>query len=161
MKSWVVWDLENTLLQISGPLGLGAAREMPGARKALHALHGKIAMGLAVSDEGVDGDKVRGFLEKVDLASFVKNIFCPSEIGCVKEHPDFFLAVAQALHASPDRVVWVDDSLKAVEEACRAGFRGVWFNPSTPDNHVGERMTTVHKLEAMEGVLMGWGLIAR
>lgn len=155
MKIWVVWDFENTLLVMRGR----AEAEMPGARKVLHALHGKTAMALAVSDESVDAEGVRLILERANLASFLKTIFCPIEIGCAKENPDFLEAVSKALHVSADHVVWVDDSLKVVEAACKVGFRGIWFNPSSIDNHVGERMTTVHKLEAVEGVLMGWGMV--
>lgn len=167
MKTWVLFDWGNTLMRVF-PAYKGKMKdwpkveEMPGARKALHALHGKVGIALATNAADSEEADIREALGRVDLDSFVKRIFCYKAVGAKKSTPEFFEAVLSALHATPAQVVMVgDDPREDVEAARAAGMRVVWFNPRTSETRVAEHLTTIHHLEALPAVLMGWGLLPK
>lgn len=167
MKTWVLFDWGDTLMRVF-PQFRGKMKdwpkveEMPGARKALHALHGKLGIALATNAADSEEADIREALERAGLSSFVKHIYCLRAVGAKKSTPEFFRHVLDQLHTDPGHVVMVgDDFTEDVEAARAAGLRAVWFNHRTPENAAGEHYTTVHHLEALPGVLMGWGLLPR
>ena len=168
MKTWVLFDWGDTLMRVF-PNCAGKMKdwprveEVPGARKALHALHGRVGIALATHAADSEEADIREALERVALSAFVKPIFCLRAVGAKKNTPAFFFAhVQERLHASPNHLVMVgDDFAEDVEAARAAGLWAVWFNPRTPENAAGDRYTTIHRLEALPAVLMGWGLLSR
>lgn len=167
MKTWVLFDWGDTLMK-TFPAYRGAMKtwpkveEMPGARKALHALHGKVGLGLATNAEDSLEADIREALVRVDLDAFMKRIFCFRSLGLRKSDPGYFPRVLQELRVDAAHVVMVGDDLREDVEAARnAGLHAVWFNARTQDTRVGHNLTTVHHLEALPGVLMGWGFLPR
>lgn len=167
MKTWVLFDWGDTLMRVF-PEAKGKMKdwrkveEMPGARKALHALHGKVGIALATNAADSEETDIREALARVGLDSFVKRIFCYKAVGAKKSTPEFFRFVLEDLHAEAAQVVMVGDDPREDADAARAaGLRAVWFNPRTAENRVAEHLTTIHHLEALPAVLMGWGLLSR
>lgn len=167
MKTWVLFDWGDTLMRVfpqySGKMkDWPRVEEMPGARKALHGLHGRVGIALATNAADSEESDIREALERAGLGSFVKQIFCYRAVGAKKSTPDFFAQVQARLHADPGHLVMVgDDFAEDVQAARAAGLWAVWFNPRTSENAAGDRYTTVHHLEALPAVLMGWGLMPR
>jgi len=167
MKTWVLFDWGDTLMRVF-PESKGKMKdwrrveEMPGARKALHALHGKVGIALATNALDSEEADIREALARVELDAFIKRIFCFKSVGAKKSTPEFFQFVLQELHAEPAQVVMVGDDPQEDAQAARAaGLRAVWFNPRTSENRVAEHLTTIHHLEALPAVLMGWGLMPK
>ncbi len=167
MKTWVLFDWGGTLMRVfpeaRGPMKVWPrVEEIPGARKALHALHGRVGIALATNAEDSTEEDIRAALLRVDLDSFLKRIFCYRGLGLRKSDPGYFPRVLEALRVDEAHVVMVgDDLVEDVEAARAAGLYAVWFNPYGGDARVGHHLTTVHHLEALPGVLMGWGLLPR
>lgn len=167
MKTWVLFDWGDTLMRVF-PHSVGKMKdwprveEMPGARKALQALHGKAGVALATNAADSEEADIRAALERVGLASFVKHIYCLRSVGARKSSPEFFRHVLADLRADANHVVMVGDDFKEdVEAACAAGLHAVWFNTRNGDDAVGQGYTTVHHLDALPAVLAGWGMVPR
>lgn len=167
MKTWVLFDWANTLMKgipgMKGPMkDWPRVESVPGARSILRTLHGKVGIGLATGMAGAEEADVRAALAREDLESFVKRVFCPGNLGLTKADPAFYLRIAEALHSDGAHLVMVGNHFEEdCEAAVAAGFRAVWFNPRDDENRVREHLTTIHHLEALPGVLMGWGLLPR
>lgn len=167
MKTWVLFDWGDTLMRVfpeyRGPMKTWRrVEEMPGARKALHALHGRVGLALATNAEDSTETDIREALGRVDLDAFMKRVFCYRALGIRKSDPGYFPNLLKELKVDAAHVVMVGDDLKEDVEAAReAGLHGVWFNTRTQDTKVGHNLTTIHHLEALPGVLMGWGLLPR
>lgn len=167
MKTWVLFDWGDTLMQVF-PRYAGKMKdwpqvaEIPGARKALHALHGHVGIALATNAADSEEADIRQALERVDLNAFIKHVFCFRTLGVKKSTPAFFESVRDRLHVSANHLVMVgDDFQEDVEAARAAGLWAVWFNARTSENAAGERYTTIHHLEALPAVLLGWGLLPK
>lgn len=167
MKTWVLFDWEDTLMrqfpQYRGPMHTWPkVEEMADARKALHALHGKAGLAMAAKAPGATEEEARKALGRVDLASFIKHVFCEANTGFPKGTPEFYSAISNTLRVKPEQLVMVGDNFKEdVRAPLQAGLHAIWFNERDSETHAGEHYTTVHKLDAVPGVITGWGLVAR
>lgn len=167
MKVWVLFDWGDTLMRVD-PKARGKMKdwprveEIPGARKALHALHGNLGLAIATNAADSEAEDIRAALERVGLNAFFKQVFCHRDLGLKKSDPAFYAAILEHLKVDGDHGVMVgDDFLEDVESPRKAGLRAVWFNARSDENRAGEHFTTIHHLEALPGVLMGWGLLKR
>ena len=95
MNAWVLFDWGGTLMRVF-PQSRGKMRdwpkveEIPGARKALHALHGRIGIALATNAADSEEEDIRKALERADLGSFIKRIYCFKTVGAKKSSPRIF-----------------------------------------------------------------------
>lgn len=167
MKIWVLFDWGDTLMRVF-PEAKGKMKdwkqvaEMPGARPALRSLHGQVGLALATNAADSDEEDIRAALARVDLDAFMKRVFCQRALGVKKGDPDFFRQALEGLHIDPEHAVMVgDDWAEDVQSARAAGLRAVWFNHRNTESRTAEHVTTIHHLEALPGVLMGWGLLKR
>lgn len=165
MNAWVLFDWGNTLMRVF-PGYRGKMRdwprveEIPGARKALHSLHGRIGIALATNAADSEEADIRQALERGDLNSFIKRIYCFKSVGAKKSSPEFFDYVARDLHTAPDRLVMVgDEYAEDVEAALAAGLRAVWFNESSEEVRTGHNLATLHHLDHLPALLQTWGLL--
>nr|WP_320133633.1 HAD family hydrolase [uncultured Holophaga sp.] len=167
MNAWVLFDWGNTLMRelpgMRGPMKVWPRVEaVPGARKALHGLHGRIGLAIATQAEDSGEQDIREALTRVDLDPFIRKIFCSRDLGLRKDSPDFYRRILEQLKVSAERVVMVGDNLRDDVEAARAaGLRGVWFNERTSEERTGEHMATLHHLDHLQGLLVAWGLVKR
>lgn len=167
MKTWILFDWGDTLMRVD-PKCKGKMKdwlrveEIPGARKTLHTLHGHLGLALATGAADSEEADIRAALDRVDLNAFFKQVFCSRDLGLKKDDPAFYTAILERLKLDPDHAVMVgDDFHPDVEVPRQAGLRAVWFNARSDENRVGEHFTTIHHLEALPGVLTGWGLMKR
>jgi len=165
MNAWVLFDWGDTLMRVF-PNYRGKMKdwpkveEIPGARKALHSLHGRIGIALATNAADSEEEDIRKALERADLGSFVKRIYAFRSVCARKSSPEFFAHVLQDLHVSPDHLVMVgDDFAEDVEPAMAAGLRAVWFNFRDQEVRTGHNLATLHHLDHLPAVLHAWGLL--
>lgn len=165
MNAWVLFDWGNTLMRVF-PEFRGKMRdwprvqEIPGARKALHSLHGRIGIALATNAADSEEEDIRQALERADLSSFIKRIYCLKTVGAKKSSPEFFAWVLKDLHTPADRIVMVGDEYgEDVEAAQAAGLRAVWYNERSPEVRTGHNLATLHHLDHLPAILHAWGLL--
>lgn len=165
MHAWVLFDWGDTLMRVF-PQYKGKMKdwprveEIPGARKALHALHGHIGIALATNAADSEEEDIRQALERADLNAFIKRIFCYRSVGARKSSPEFFTHVIQDLRVPADRLVMVgDEYTEDVEAAQAAGLRAVWFNARTPEVRTGHNLATLHHLDHLPALLQTQGLL--
>ncbi len=165
MNAWVLFDWGDTLMRVF-PQYKGRMKdwprveEIPGARKALHALHGRIGIALATNAADSEEADIRKALERADLGSFVKRVYCQKTVCAKKSSPEFFAHVVKDLHAPADHLVMVgDDYAEDVEAALAAGLRAVWFNARGEEVRTGHNLATLHRLDHLPALLGAWGLL--
>lgn len=165
MHAWVLFDWGDTLMRVF-PQYKGKMKdwprveEIPGARKALHALHGHIGIALATNAADSEEEDIRQALERADLNAFIKRIFCYRSVSARKSSPEFFTHVIQDLRVPADRLVMVgDEYTEDVEAAQAAGLRAVWFNARTPEVRTGHNLATLHHLDHLPALLQTQGLL--
>lgn len=165
MHAWVLFDWGNTLMRVF-PECRGKMKdwpriqEIPGARKALHALHGRIGIALATNAADSDEADIRQALMRADLNSFIKRVYCFRSVGARKSSPAFFTHVMQDLRVPADHLVMVgDEYAEDVEAAQHAGLRAVWFNERTPEIRTGHHLATLHHLDHLPALLQALGLL--
>ncbi len=167
MKTWILFDWGNTLMRVmpgaSGKMkDWRQVQEVDGVRAMLRSLHGHAGLALATNAEDSEVEDIRAALARVELDPFLKHIFCFRSLGAKKSTPEFFQSALTALHAQPNHVVMVgDDWAEDIQAARAAGLWAVWFNERSTETRVAEHVTTIHHLQALKGVLTGWGLVAR
>jgi len=165
MNAWVLLDWGDTLMralpQYQGKMkDWPRVEEIPGARKALHALHGHIGIALATNAADSEEEDIRQAMERADLNAFIKRIFCYRSVGARKSSPEFFAHVIQELRVPADHLVMVGDEFaEDVEAAKAAGLRTVWFNPRTPEVRTGHNLATLHHLDHLPALLQTQGLL--
>jgi len=167
MNAWILFDWGDTLMR-DFPGSKGKMKDwrrveaVPGARKALHQLHGQVGIALATQAEDSEESDIREALARVELNAFVKRIYCSRGLGMSKSSPDFYPRILAELKVGPERVVMVGDNLKEDVEAARAaGLRAIWFNERSTEERTGERMATLHHLDHLQGLLTAWGILKR
>ena len=165
MNAWVLFDWGGTLMRVF-PQSRGKMRdwpkveEIPGARKALHAIHGRIGIALATNAADSEEEDIRKALERADLGSFIKRIYCFKTVGAKKSSPEFFARVLADLHTAAEHLVMVgDDYAEDVKPALDAGLRAVWFNAHGTDVRTGHNLATLHHVDHLPAVLQAWGLL--
>jgi len=167
MKTWILFDWGNTLMRaipgMKGPMrDWPRVEAMPGVRQTLRLLHGKVGLAVATGLPGAQEADVRAALAREDLETFFKRVFCPGNLGLTKSDPGFYPAVAQALHSDPAHLVMVGDHFQEdCEAALSAGLHAIWYDAGAGETRIGHHLTTIHHLEALPGVLMGWGMLPR
>lgn len=149
-KQWVLFDWGGTLMSEEGPLDLPMAiwpevAAIPGARDTLMALFKSHRIGVATNASVSTRNMIEAALGRVGLRDFVSEVFCYSDIGARKESDEFWRAVVERIHAEPENVVMIGDSLEQDVIAPRLfGIRSIWFNEDGryPPDPRGEPMVT-------------------
>lgn len=165
MNAWVLFDWGDTLMRVFPQYGgkmkdWPQVEEIPGARKALHVLHGRIGIALATNAMDSEEEDIRRALERADLNAFIKRIFCYRSVGARKSSPEFFAQVIRELRVPADHLVMVGDEFaEDVEAAQAAGLRAVWFNARTPEVRTGHNLATLHHLDHLPALLQTQGLL--
>lgn len=167
MKTWILFDWGNTLMRaipgMKGPMkDWPRVEAMPGIRPTLRRLHGRLGLAVATGLAGAQEAEVRAALAREDLEAFFKRVFCPGNVGLTKADADFYPAVARALHVDPEHLVMVGDHFQEdCSAALAAGLHAIWYDSTGQETRVAHHLTTIHHLEALPGVLMGWGMLPR
>lgn len=167
MNAWVLFDWGDTLMRVL-PGSSGKMKDwrrveaVPGARRALHQIHGQVGVALVTEVRDCDESDIREALARVELDPFIKRVYSTGSLGIAKGTPDFYRQITAALKVPPDRVVMVGDNFQEdVETARAAGLRAIWFNERGPEERTGEHMATLHRLDHLQGLLLAWGILKR
>ncbi|HMK94631.1 MAG TPA: HAD family phosphatase [Candidatus Limnocylindrales bacterium] len=102
---------------------------LPGAKRLLDELHGKIRMGLASMNNRC---VISHLLKAKDLEKYFDVVLAAESISHSKPNPEIFLKAAVLLKSKPERCVVVEDSVFGVKAAksanmsCIAVFTGVY-----------------------------------
>ena len=90
--------------------------------------------------------RLRTLCESFPPLNRAERIFISSEIGFPKPHPEFFRRVAADLHARPDQILLVGDSVaNDVEGARAAGWQAVHLDRKSAAPHT-TAITSLHEL---------------
>ncbi|CAO2832564.1 unnamed protein product [Amaranthus hypochondriacus] len=65
--------------------------------------------------------------DKLNLSNYLSWTFCSCKIGKQKPDPDFYSEVLRYLEVEPGSCIFIDDRMKNVEAAVRAGIIGLQF----------------------------------
>lgn len=130
----VCFDWGGTLMSEDGPPTLpmadwGHVRCIAGAHETLEALHGTYPLCIATNAAVSGRHEIERALERGGLLHFIDHVFCAGELGCGKEDPRFWHAVAGSLRVSLPEIAMVGDNLEPdVLSPARLGIFSVWFN---------------------------------
>ena len=72
---------------------------------------------------------VDGWLERLGLAVFFKEVICRGDAPKIKPAPDLYLAAAEKLGVAPNKCLVIEDSLNGLISAKAAGMR-TWVVPN-------------------------------
>lgn len=98
----------------------------------------RIALPRCVASSGTP-ERVRKSLQLTGLSEFFgDSIFSATQVSKGKPAPDLFLLAADAMGASPDQCVVVEDSPLGIEGAKAAGMRSVGFAAVTPRHRLAD-----------------------
>ena len=93
--------------------------------------------------------KINKALEITDLKKYFKNaIFSSYEINSWKPEPDIFLFAAKKMGVHPHECLVIEDSMKGIESALKAGMKTILFDPM----HRFDSINGVHKIDTMNKV---------
>ena len=157
----VCFDWGGTLMVDDGPEGVPMSRwpevaAVPGARKCLAALHGRVPLCVATNAAQSTRPMIEVALHRVDLRQFIDEVFCFTEIGFKKDRPEFWSAVQRRLAVPVNRIVMVGDSMEHDVVAPRSfGIQTVWFNPEGPRSGKAAESVAVVELEEVVDLIKG------
>ena len=95
---------------------------------------------------------VDGWLEKLELAAFFKEVVCRGDAPRIKPAPDLYLAAAERLGLEPESCLVIEDSLNGLLSASAAGMR-TWIVPN--------RVTSALDFSDADGVFPDFGSLGR
>mgnify|MGYP000846049860 FL=1 len=133
----LVFDWGDTLMvnftQYDGPMAdWPQVQAVDGIGTALQALHGSCALYVGTNAQASSADQVRAALGRVGLAQYLDGIFTYAELGARKPQPQFFHNLAAHIQVPAEHIAMVGDEWKNdVLGAHRAGWRSVWYNPTS------------------------------
>ncbi|MDQ2049766.1 HAD family hydrolase [Natronolimnohabitans sp. A-GB9] len=123
-----------------------AVELVPGARDVVETLAGEYRLGLVTNGAP---DMQRTKLEAVALDDYFETVVCAGYETAAKPAAEPFERALEALEATPDRAVYVGNSLAAdVAGARAAGLESVWV-PHTEDVPVRPEPTPTYRLERL------------
>ncbi|GAA5784741.1 HAD family hydrolase [Chitiniphilus shinanonensis] len=131
------FDWGGTLMSERGgpddlPMGLWPRVEaIEGAAEALAALKGRVPLAIATNATVSGRAMIELALRRVGFDEYFQNIFCYIELGCRKDQPEFWSAVAHGLGVPLAGIAMIGDSYEQDAHYPRSfGVQGVWFDPS-------------------------------
>src|SRR5258708_3801113 len=111
---YILFDWGGTLMSEDRPAEIAMAywpevKAIDGAEQTLASLapHHKlyVATNAAVSRR----EQIELALERASLRQYISDIFCFTEIGAMKESPEFWTAVTSKLRAAPGDIAMIGD----------------------------------------------------
>jgi len=154
-RGCLLFDWGDTLMRVfpefSGPMKDWPRLEtVPGADRALAALHDDWLLALATNAADSDEADIRAALRRVDLERWLDRVYCFKKIGFKKPSPEFFQFILNDLRLSPDRVVMIgDDHENDVLGAVRCGIRAVWLNARGDGTRAGEGWRAIRSMSEL------------
>ncbi|MFN7034817.1 MAG: HAD family hydrolase [Bellilinea sp.] len=134
----IAFDWGGTLMTGSGPqdrpmVEWPEVEAVAGAMETLQILRSHFRLVVCTNAEISTADQVRAALDRVGLGEFFEAVFTPNELESArKPEVEFYRRVERALGVHPQAILMVgDDPLGDVGGAALAGWRVVWFNPSS------------------------------
>ncbi len=99
-----------------------------GVHEALGALSKRSRLSLVTNAQDSTESEILEALKRVELAHYFENIFCYSNIGCLKSEAGYFEKVLSTLSTKPENVIMVGDSYeKDILPANKNGMYGIWL----------------------------------
>jgi putative hydrolase of the HAD superfamily len=124
----------------------------PDATPALQILNGYVLAVLSNGDLAQQTQK----LQVGGMVRHFSGIFSSSDIGCSKPDPEAFSRACQRLDISPNRCLYVGDSLELDARACAAaGLRGVWLDRTCNGADPGSEIGVIQSLLDLPGLIDG------
>lgn len=155
----VCFDWGGTLMREDGPPMLPMAdwetiRCIDGARETLEALHGAYPLCIATNAAVSGRAEVERALERGGLLRFISHVFSAGELGCGKEDPRFWHAVADTLGMPLHEIAMIGDNLGPdVLAPARLGVFSVWYNEGGRRPSPSPGIRVVHALPAFARLL--------
>ncbi len=134
MKKIYLFDWGNTIMR-EFPDEKGKMYEwsrveaMPNAEIVLKELSSKADCYLATNAKDSEKDDIIKSLQRVNLHSYFKDIFCFKEIGFPKPSKEYFNSILEKLNCKKDDIVMIGDNLeKDVLGAENSGIDGILYD---------------------------------
>ncbi|MFD2257316.1 HAD family hydrolase [Luteolibacter algae] len=121
---WIKMDEER---QVEIRADLEKEGAIPGVIDVLEELETRDVPLAVVSSSSHDW--VDGWLEKLDLRRFFREVVCKGDAPRIKPAPDLYLAAAEKLGLEPGKCLVIEDSLNGLNSAKAAGM-DVWVVPN-------------------------------
>jgi putative hydrolase of the HAD superfamily len=110
-------------------------RSFPDAWDCIRRLTGSTPSVMTGVMTNGDPDQQRSKLIRVGLLPWIGPVLTPTELAFAKPHPSSFLEACHRLELSPNRTVFVGDSLSVdARGATSAGLVGVWLDRGDDDD---------------------------
>lgn len=138
----VIFDWGNTLMRdlgYPGPMFDWPRVELiPGVRKALKVLSGRLRLFVASNAGDSDAGRLGQALERVDILSPFERLWTSRELGFRKPDSRFFLEAVRRTGLPPSALAAVgDDYARDIVPAGAAGLFAVWFRePGTVSGEI-------------------------
>jgi len=151
----IVFDWGDTLMKddLSQTIGMYLWPEVhaiAGAERTLSSLSREHRISVATNAAQSDEEMVRKALRRVGLDQYVSGVFTARTTGRRKTEPEFWTHVQRGLKADAGELLIIGDSFESdVLVPVGVGFTAIWFNPSSSEERIGERYSTIHKLEEL------------
>lgn len=145
----IAFDWGNTLM-LELPQFTGAMSDWPevtavnGAQSMLAVLSTQARLVVASNAVDSDSEKVRAALQRVNLDSYISDIFTSHEISAKKPQPEFFRAIENSLEIKGLFAMVGDSYASDVIGGWQAGWLSIWYNPS---GNAAPGLLPVHDLE--------------
>jgi len=152
----IVFDWGDTLMRDdpskNEPMYLWSeVHAIVGAEPALRELSKDYIISIATSAAQSDEEMVMEALSRVNLSQFISNVFTGKALGRKKTEIEFWKLIESKLQVDAGSILVVGDSFENdVLTSVSAGCSAVWFNPSSEEEHSGERYRTIHHLSELE-----------
>ena len=121
-----------------------------GAKKTLKHLSKISKCYLVTNAQDSNEDDIWEALTRVNLDTYICNIFCYRNIGCKKPSDQFYSKIISTLYINPESIAMVGDSFENdILGAVNNDIFGYWYNPSSGKIKKDKMYYTIHSLEEL------------
>jgi len=129
----VLFDLGNTLIAQENPgtpYESLAVQVLPGVRKLLDQLQGKVKIGIVSNTKTITAADIQAKLATVGLDKYFQTIIATAEFGTHKPDPAPITAAIEQLQSNADRTLYVGDIETDKQAALAAGAHFAYAGPN-------------------------------
>ena len=150
-----LFDWGNTLMvdipDFKGPMKLWPeVIAVKGAKKTLKHLSELSKCHLVTNAQDSNEDDIWEALARVNLDTYIGNIFCYRNIGFKKPSKEFYAKIISILSLNPESIALVGDSFENdILGAVNNGIFGYWYNPFSNEIKKDKMYSTIHSLEEL------------
>lgn len=128
----ILFDLGNTLIKQANPLVPYEDLEvelLPGVRKLLEALQGKVALGIVSNTQSITASDIRAKLQEAGIDHFFEVVVATGELGIHKPDKRPIESAVSLIGKSASRCLYIGDNETDLQAATAAGVSFLYTGP--------------------------------